>query len=137
MKIHELLEHEDDRWYRRDTEHFGLRVGVTREQVTEIVRRIKEMIAPGDPNDMETLAVIWTSPRHARTFPADIRMVITQNDPRFDPHSEDGRDVVWFFKLAIKRAVKEVLDIQCEVNSIEEWLGNGMRYIDTTVGWAT
>ena len=134
MKVMELLEAggERQKWRHHGSRGYGLRVGVTKEQRDEVVRRIGQLLAK-DAAAASHQAIIWTSPERGSTFPADIRLVISREDERSDRSTLVAQVQPSLLKSVIRKVFKEVLGIDVEVTIDSDYDANRMRYIDTSV----
>lgn len=143
MKVFELMEASYSgrrKWRHHGTENYGLRVEVDKDQRTEIVKKLSDLMRRRDGKTDEftgnkSYPIIWSSPEQATTFPADIRLVIHRTDERHDRETMAGQMAERLLKAAIKKVFKEVLGVEVSVALESDHDANGLRYIDTKVNW--
>ena len=140
MKVAELMEasYSGRRiWRHHGHENFGIRVEVTKDQRTEVVKKLSDLLRSKDAKegDISMFPVVWSSPEQASTFPAAIRLVLKQKDERSNREEMAGQMMTRVLKAAIKKVFKEVLGIEVSVALESDHDANGLRYIDTKVNW--
>ncbi len=143
MKVVELFEASitGRRQWRHHGEYgYGLRIEVTKEQRTEIVHRLSDIMRrrDGKTDDFgkHGYPIIYSAPEQASTFPCDIRFVVKSNDERYDKESLPGQMIERLLKSAIRKVLHDVLGVPVKPVLEKDEHANGLRYVDMKVGWA-